>query len=345
MKRALYLIFLVVLPVNSILAQTTIWEENFNAPKSGWEIEGNWAFESGILIFNYFPININYDFSAISPEIILPENAPEITVNQFIETYPSSVTSEACEISVIFDGSEEVIWFIELSQGNWGSEGGEEISFSLVQFAGKTIRIKIRTWGPTTDAWWDWSVYSMKITSVFNRDLSASGLTGPSNVSPDATNTWQVQVKNLGLQPQTGFIVELVSFKTGEELGSQLFNDVLEPGDSAFVSFDWTFGSPQNTCLYGKLTSEEDEFNQNNITRSHFLRIEPDFEYQVLLWDNDNGIETIYNPETGALEQPDKAFSDALTCAGINFDYVNSLPENLDGYEIIIATLGCYCLS
>jgi hypothetical protein len=345
MKRLLYLIFLVVLPVNPMLAQTTIWEENFNAPKPGWEIEGNWAFESGILIFNYFPIINNYDFSAVSPEIVLTENAPELTVNQFIETYLSSVTSEACEISVIFDGSEEVIWFFQLSEGDWGIEGGEVISFSLAQFAGKTIRIKFRTWGPTTDAWWDWSVYSMKITSVFNRDLSAIDLIGTSNVSPDVTNTWQVQVKNLGLQPQIGFNVGLYSLKTGEELGSQLFIDILEPGDSAFVSFEWTFGSPQNTCLYGKLMSEEDEFQQNNITRSHFLRIEPDFEYQVLLWDNDNGIETIYNPETGALEQPDKAFSDALTCAGINFECVNSLPENLGGYDIIIATLGCYCLS
>lgn len=345
MKRLVSLIFLVVLLVNSILAQTTIWEENFNAPKSGWEIEGNWSFEPGILIFNYLPIIINYDCSAISPEITLAENAPELTVNQFIETYPSSVTSEACEISVIFDGSEAVIWFVELSQGNWGTEGGEEISLSLAQFAGKTIRIKFRTWGPTTDALWDWSVYSMKITSVFNRDLSVIDLSGPSNVSPDVTNTWQVLVKNLGLQPQTGFSVGLLSLKTGEELGSQLFNDVLEPGDTAFINFEWTFGSPQNTCLSGKLASEGDEFQQNNITESHFLRIEPDFEYQVLLWDNDNGIETIYNPETGAMEQPDKAFSDALTCSGINFECVNSLPENLAGYDIIIATLGCYCLS
>ena len=345
MKRFVYLVYLAVLSEQSIFAQTTVWEETFNNPKQGWEIQGNWAFEPGILVLSYAPIIINYDFSAVSPEIFLPENPSGLVISQFLETYPSSVSGEACEISIMKNGAADVIWNYQLADGNWGVEGGEEISFSLAPYAGETIRIKFRSWGPTTDAWWDWSVYFVGIESVFNNDLSATKIIGPSNVLPDETNFWQVLVKNKGLLPQSGFVVKLLSAKTGDEFGSQQFSGTLSAGDSAFFIFEWNFGSVQNTCLYGKVISEEDQFQDNNLTPGHFVRVEPGFEYHVLVWDNDNGIETIFNPETAIIEQPDAAFSKALNTAGIGFTLASSLPDNLYYFDIIFCTLGCYCLS
>ena len=345
MKRFTYLVFIIFLTGKSMLAQTTIWEENFNNPKPGWTTEGNWEIGGGMLIFNYYPIIINYDFSAISPEIVIPDNTTDLLISQFIETFPSSVTTEACEISVIFDESGEVIWNHQLSDGNWGSEGGDEISLSLDSYSRKTIRIKFRSWGPTTDAWWDWSIYFVKIITVLNNDLAATEISGPSNVDANQLNSWQLTVKNQGLLPQSGFEVKLISIKTGEEIGNQLFSGMLNPGDSALLDFEWSFGSAHNTCLYGKIIAEADDFQGNNFTQSYFVRIEPEFDYQILLWDNDNGIETIFNPETGVLEQPDAAFSNALNSAGIGFTLVNSLPENLNFYDIILCTLGSYCLS
>jgi len=345
MKRLVNLVFLIILVVLPVYPQTTLWEDSFNNPEPGWVLEGNWAFESAILVLNYYPVIINYDFSAITPEICIPENPSDLILSQFIETYPTSVTTEACEISVIAGGAEEIIWNFQLSEGNWGIEGGEDISFSLAAFSGENIKLRFRSWGPTTDAWWDWSIYRINITSFFDHDLSAIAIEGPNQVNPDETNTWQVLVKNMGLLPQTGFSVWMVSAKTGEKTGSQVFTGNLDPGDTAFLGFEWSFGSAHNTCLYGKVTAEADEFQRNNCTHGHFLRVEPDIEYQVLLWDNDNGIETIYNPETGVPEQPDAAFVKALNLAGINFEQVNILPVNLGAYDIIIATMGCYCLS
>ena len=345
MKRFIYLGFLIFLTEQSILAQTTIWEEDYNNPKPGWITEGNWEIAAGILIFEYYPIIINFDFSAISPEIVIAENPTDLIISQFVETFPSSVTTEACEISILYDEIEEVIWNHQLLDGNWGSEGGDELSLSLDSYSGKTIRLKFRSWGPTTDAWWDWSIYFVKIITVLNNELAATKISGPSNVEANQLNSWQVTVKNQGLLPQSGFEVKMISYKTGEELGNQFFSGTLNAGDSALFDFDWSFGSAHNTCLYGKIISEADQFQGNNRTKSHFVRIEPDFEYQVLLWDNDNGIETIFNPETGVLEQPDAAFSNGLNSAGISLTLVNSLPAILNYYDIILCTLGCYCLS
>ena len=118
MKRLIYLAFIIFLTEQSIVAQTTIWDEDFNNPKPGWFTEGNWNMGAGILVFDYYPIVINYDFSAISPEIVIPENPTHLLLSQFIETFQSSVTSEACEISVISDEPEEVIWNYQLASGN-----------------------------------------------------------------------------------------------------------------------------------------------------------------------------------------------------------------------------------
>nr|NQU90102.1 hypothetical protein [Bacteroidota bacterium] len=343
-KICYYLIFLVLLFSLPGYTQTLVWEENFNVPPQGWTLEGNWAFQGGNMSMYYFPVVINYDFSAISPEIVIPENAGELTISQYLDVFQYSVTTEVCAISILFDGGETILWIWDLASGNWGVSGGEEISFSLADFSGQTIQVRIRSWGPTTDAWWGCYVYSMKISAFIENELCAQEVTGPNNIIPGVTGTWDVVVKNVGMQPQSGFEVKLFSYKTGEEFGSLICEDTLYSGETTSIGFDWTFGSPHNTCLYGVVILAGDEFPANNKTKGHFLRVEPEIEYQVLLWDFDNGIETIQNPETGQLEQPDVSLKKALDDAGITYNPVFNLPASIDEYDIIVITMGCYCL-
>ena len=76
-----------------------------------------------------------------------------------------------------------------------------------------------------------------------------------------------------------------------------------------------------------------------------FLRIEPEVEYSILVWDNDNGIQSIICPENGDLITPITGLTRALDDAGLEYELFSYLPENLDDYTMVIATLGNYCLS
>lgn len=343
-KRIFYLLIMVLLFQIPLMSQTVVWEENFNVPPSGWSLEGNWSFTVGNMNMYYSPVVVNYDFSAISPLITIPENAGDLTVSQFLQIYQYSVSTEECEISIIVDGDETVVWNYSCINGDWGIEGGEDISFSLADYAGEDIQVKFRTWGPTTDAWWGWYVYSMSISKFFDNELSAVEVTGPNNLYTNQMGTWDVEIKNIGLQPQSDFTVKLFDYKTGFELGSVNVTDVLNAGESGFYSFDWTPGSVYNTCLYGTVILEGDEFEGNNKTKGYFLRIETDVEYKVLVWDNDNNENAIINPETGQHEQCYVGLINALDDAGISYDLFTFLPTDLTQYDIIIATMGCYCL-
>jgi hypothetical protein len=345
MKKQFYLLLFLLLFSAPMIAQTVVWEESFDSAPAGWTLEGNWIFTAGQLLMNFYPVALEYDFSAISSDIAIPDNAGELTVSQFLEVYPFSVTTEQCEISVISDSSEVVLWSYSLFNGNWGIIGGEDISFSLVQYSGQTIKIKFRSWGPTTDAWYGWYIYDLKISSLFNNDLSAMAVEGPINVGINQTGLWTVGVRNYGLMPQSDFKVKLFTLRTGDEIGDITVQDVVQPGETKPITFQWTPDAVQNTCLFGIVISEDDEFLSNNTTSSHFVRIEPDMDYNILVWDNDNGIQTVTNPETGVLEQPNVGLTSALEDAGINYTLTTVLPFYLEGWDIIIATMGCYCLS
>ena len=122
-------------------------------------------------------------------------------------------------------------------------------------------------------------------------------------------------------------------------------SDPIEPGEIKTFTFDWTPTIAHNTALYGIVINEGDEFDQNNVSKSHFVRVKPDIEFDILVWDNDNSIKTISDPENGDMIQPSTGLTRVLNAAGLNYDYCVSLPDNLFSYEILFGTMGCYCVS
>jgi hypothetical protein len=326
-------------------AQSVYWEETFDTTPVGWELEGNWSFSPGTLIFYYYPVNLNYDYSAVSAVITLPANAGDMVVNQFLDIFEPSVTAEQSQISVIHDGGETVLWTYQNNLGDWGSIEGTPITFPVNQFAGQDIQVKFRTWGPTTDAWNSWTLYTLSLTSYFDNDLAATEIYGPTCVTANVPATWEIMVKNTGLNAQSGFTVGLFSYTSGESLGTVYVTTPLELGQTGLYEISFTPEEVMNTCLYAFVNLPSDENPGNNRSGSHFLRVKPEEIYNVLFWDNDNGIETITNPESGLLEQSQTGLAKALNQAGIMYEYTSLLPADLTPYDLVISTMGCYCLS
>ena len=345
LKLQKLLILFLWFPVISGFGQTVVWDEAFKTSPDGWEYVGNWGVEDEQLLLYYYPITENYDFTATSCDVNVPANGGELTISMFVDVFMSYVTDEQCEISVLYDDGEDVLWNYELMNGAWGNYGGEEISFDVSQWAGKNIRLKLRSWGATTGSLWGWYIYNINMVSVFDHELEAGAVAGPRKIDPGETGTWNVAVSNLGLQPESGFFIEVFSYKESEVIATTQFTGNLAPGETVTIPFDWSTGVVQNTNLYAVISSQTDEFAPNNRSQDHFVRVDPEFDYQVLFWDNDNDIGTIFNPETGNMEQASQFIEDALYHAGINYDYVNNLPSVLSGYDVIITTMGTYCLS
>ncbi|OQX81593.1 MAG: hypothetical protein B6D64_01870 [Bacteroidetes bacterium 4484_276] len=345
MKRLYLLLFLFILLKLPGFAQTVIWDEEFIVTPAGWEFEGNWGAENDELLLYYYPITENYDFTAESLEIDVPANGGELTINQFVDVYLSYVTNEITEIVVINGEEEDVIWSHELINGVWGTYGGEEISFDMEPYAGETVQLKFRSYGATTGSLWGWYIYSINLTSTFDHELAAMEIEGPKNLFPNVNGTWQVDVKNVGLEAENSFLIKVYSYKEIEDVATVEFDQTIEPGETVSIDFNWSSDVLHNTCLYAEIVSGTDEYPANNHTKDHFIRIEPEFDYSVLLWDNDNGIETIFNPQTGVKEQASQFLVMALYNAGIQFETVQSLPNDISGYDLIITTMGTYCLS
>ncbi len=346
MKKLIYAVFFLFSLQMAAHAQTAIIDENFLEPVSGWEMTGNWEQDEGYLLLYYYPIAEDYDFSAYTPEFEVPVNGGDVIVNQFVDVYTLNATNEKCAITVVTEnGDEDVIWEHDLTDGPWGEIAGTDLFFDLNDYTGQTVKLRFRSWGATTEALWGWFVFNINFVTFFDHELCALDLTGPGNLDPNENGTWQLNVQNLGLNAEDGFTVNLYSEKQNEIIGSGNYDGTLNPTEVAPVSINWATDVVQNTVLYAEIESTTDQYPANNRSKGKFLRIEPDMAYNVLLWDNDNGIETIVNPETNVLEQPHQGLERMLSEAGINYDYVSELPDNLEEYNIVISTMGCYCLS
>ena len=138
-KKNILLILLLFLSL-FLSAQVVTWEDVFDE-NNGWTLESNWTIQSGILQFYYSPTAENFNLSAISPEIELPENVGDLVISQYISTY--SIVDEVAEISVIGEGFETIIWSYELLTGDWGELNGSNLVLPLHEFAGSTINLRI----------------------------------------------------------------------------------------------------------------------------------------------------------------------------------------------------------
>jgi len=344
MKRIVLLTFVALLLRLGTLAQTPFFNEDFNSPQ-GWQLDANWIIENGLLQFYWSPTITNFDLSALSSEIVLPATVQQIIVNQYLNVFSTSTPPEVAEIYIETAGEETLLWNHTLDNGNWGVPGGQEIALDISAFGGETVQIRFRTHGPTTYNWNDWNIYDFTMTSLLDNDLAILGFDGSTVLNVEEQGVWDVEIRNLGSIPQSNFLLKLFNWKNGEMIDMIEVTDEIQPQQSKFYGFEWIPEYSQNTAIHGIIEFENDEFLGNNTSKSFFVRVKPDIEFSVLVWDNDNDIQTITDPETGDAITPATGLTRALDAAGFTYDFNTFLPSNYLDYDIIFATLGCYCLS
>lgn len=348
MKKQLLLLFLILLFINFLTAQTPWWVEDFKPPDPGWNLEELWEIDESYntMFFSCSNMIYNFDLSAWSPTITLPAEVQTLNITQFIEPwfmhYPDN---EKAEIWILVDGEEILLWEHELKDGSWGWYTGTEVSFPLETHAGKDMQVRFRTTGETTYAWDVWRIFNLSITASFENDLAAINISGPSNLDIDEDGMWNIEIINYGTESQSGFYIDLFEFKTGNQIDQQFITETLPTGESETFNLNWVPSEHQNTLVYANLTLENDQFTDNNTSGFSFLRVNPDLDFDILVWDNDNDIQTIYDPEQKDLIQPDVGLTRALGAAGFSYDIVSQLPEAifLNSYEIIFCTMGPWC--
>ncbi|NOX48563.1 MAG: hypothetical protein GXO89_16470 [Chlorobi bacterium] len=343
MRRFYYMLlflFLIELPA---FAQTVFWSEGFVSGQ-GWTVDGNWKIENDMMGFFWSPQLENFDCSSISPIIHLHESSTNLIVGQFLDVF-ATTSDEMAEISVITQSGEDILWSYALSNGNWGSTSGDDLEIPIADYAGQDVQIKFRTYGASTFNWSGWYIFNVRLNADLDNDLAVTDIIGPKKLDIGETGTWDVKIKNFGFQPASNFSIKLFNYKTGELIASIDDTEEIDPLANKFYTFNWSSPAAYNTALYSVIVFEDDEFIGNNTSKSHFIRINPEIDFSVLVWDNDNDIPTVSDPEQGDEIQPSESLTRALELAGIQYTYSKSLPGNLTDFDMVFGTMGCYCLS
>ena len=339
----LILLWLVILSLTvSVNSQSTFWEEEFDNP-GNWSLENNWNVFDGKLGFTWDPTIYNFDESSVSQLITLDQHATELTITQALSIFTPS-ENETAQIILVFEEEEVLLWEYSLINGDWGDDTGTDITFSLSEYLGQTMQIKFRTFGETSFNWSWWHIFEVNITAEYTYDLWASEINGPKNLDLLEPGEWIVEVVNQGSETINNYSVNLFDYKSGNVLESIEETDPIDPGESKTYVFSWAPYASYNTLIQGQVVAAEDQFTGNNLSYGKFLRIEPDFNYEILIWNNDNGIQDVICPEHGDLVTSSTGLERVLNDAGLSYDYHNNLPIDLSTYDIIISTMGCYCL-
>ncbi|HQH14595.1 MAG TPA: hypothetical protein PLH40_05205 [Bacteroidales bacterium] len=343
-KIILYLLLILAMFKWPAFSQTKIFDESFESDLTGWNFEGNWFQEPGYIFMYYHPVTYNYDFWTISPEFQVPVTGGDLIINHFVDVYQANVTDEKCEILILHNDQEDVVWEYALSNGTWGSIFGTDMLIPLDEFIGETVRVKIKSYGAKSNALWGWFIFNMSLTTFFNYDVEALQLNGPASLNPGEVGDWTLSIKNLGLNPISDITIKLFSYKEHNELATEIFNQSIPAGETSLAPITWSSNLVHNTMLYAVIEHTNDQYSANNKSPSKFLRINPPQEVNILVWDNDNGIETIINPETGVNQQASATIEQNLQEAGLQYSLLEKLPVDLSQYDIVIATMGSHCL-
>ncbi len=343
-QKKICLALLVLLPAIPAFSQTPFWGEDFVEPQE-WTLEGNWYLEYGYMRFSWDPVTTNYDMSAISPLISLDDREYGLSIIQYLEPWVISATTEKAEISILAGGDEFLLWSHDVGDGVWGVITGTEVNFDISEYGGQDIRIKFRSYGPTTDSWFWWDVFSLSIITFLDNDMAITRIAGPVNLEIDENGTWEVKVRNNGMDFRKDYTLSLFDVKTGNLIGSVTEEDSLAFGGTMTYYFEWSSDSAYNTAFMAVLENDGDEYELNNVSPGKFIRVKPDREFNILVWDRDNGISSIVDPERGDIIQPTRGVTRALDDAGFEYDTAYNLPDNLQDYDVILSILGCYCVS
>jgi len=336
MKKAFTLFIMIFLFTNSfVYAQSIIWEEDFEIDPGTWTLDQNWSITGGALRLSWSPTVAPYDLSAISPPINLPDNVGDVIVTQYIDEY-STNSGEVAQIEIIHGGGTDVLWSFDLVGINWGSQGGQNISFSLYPYGGQEVQLVFRSFGGSTYNINYWYIYNVAINASLDHDLAANGITGDDVLNIGQEGTWTVTVKNTGLNTENDYVVSLMR-EPGIMLQSTQVTDPIAPNAEINFSFNWTFDIDEVAQLYGQVDLPGDEFIDNNHTGLYQVNIYPPDPIQVLVWDNDNNSD-IGNVGTEVF------LEDALSANNILYDTYTYLPTDLSSYDAILVALGIYCV-
>lgn len=334
-----FLVFLLSFP---LFSQTIIWEENFKTGQ-GWYTGENWIMEGSNLQFYWSPQIVNFNEYALSPIIHLDENVEELIITQYLDVFTDD-PNETAEISIVLDGEEVVLWSYSLDNGDWGNQTGSDISFPLNEYAGQDVRIKIKAMGDDSFNWNWWAIFDMRITANFDYDISVVSMSGQHSVEINEPGLWDVGIVNLGSSSISDFTVKLFCYNTGTLIGSAYESGSLAPQEVKSYLFEWSSNTAYNTVFYAVIESTSDQFEGNNGSDSYFVRINPDIDYNILVWDNDNGIQTVVDPEKGDFIRPAVGLTRVLDNAGLDYTLFTYLPTNLNDYDIVFSTMGCFCV-
>ncbi|MCB2220547.1 MAG: hypothetical protein KQI35_09140 [Bacteroidetes bacterium] len=341
MKNFFFGIVVLFLQITAF-AQTTFWSENFKTGE-GWNLEDNWTVTGEKLQFYWSPEANNFDLRATSSPVSLDEHVTELVITQYLDIF-SGTNDESAQIILVASDEEFVLWDYPLINGNWGSFSGSDLILPIQEYAGMDVQIQFRTFGLTTFNWNEWDIFEINLMANYTSDLAAVNLSGPVALNVLETGIWTVDVKNMGSDPANGYTVSIFENKSNNLIGTITETETIEPGETRFYDFEWSSNAAFNTSFKAWIDSPDDQFSGNNKSKSSFVRIHPDVEMNILVWDHDNGIQTVQDPEKGDLITPSKGMKRVLDDAGIDYDFYTYIPDNLDTYDIVFSTMGCFCV-
>jgi hypothetical protein len=266
LKAMLVAMFMVV--VAFAWGQSIFYEEPFDT-NNGWTLESNWSITAGALTLSDTPTITNYDLSATSPNIVVPATAGDMVISHYLHQY---TPPETFEIIVVAGGTPNILWSYNES-ASWGVVGGQDLTLSLVPFAGQTIQLKFRSHGATTFGFYDWFIYDIKAYASLNMDMGALSLTGSTTPTQGTATNYIVTVKNTGLTAVTAYTVKLMK-NTTVEIGSQAGTS-LAPNTTQTHTFNWTPDATGPAVLTGKVILTGDLNPNNDITPELNINVQP----------------------------------------------------------------------
>ena len=162
--KNIVLLILFLLFSSFMYSQSIIWAETFETDPGTWTFDDNWSIANDMLILSGEPEITSYDLSATSPVIPLPQNVSECIVTQYLQE--NSAVDEMGEISIIYNGSEDVIWSWNLTQGNWGVIGGEELTLSIEDYIVEEVQLRFRSYGSSSANYDFWNIFNLAISAI-----------------------------------------------------------------------------------------------------------------------------------------------------------------------------------
>ncbi len=265
MKYKLYLLTLLLLlnTFGFLFAQQYCYEDDFSVDPLNWTFnDEHWSIYNGKLWYYWAPYTENFSSTAISPQINLPANVGDLTLNHYLQDFVED-TGEVAKIIVIHNNQEDVIWEWNTTLHNsWGSPEGNEMALSLSDYANQTIQLKFQMVGTNSyNVDW-WNIFSLKIEGSFSNDLKITGLTGNHTPAILQNTIYHVQVKNNGSVAQSGYTVQLVT--TEQEVLGTVPGPTLSPNQSTTVNIDWVPLDIETVTVKAQIVSNSDQQPVNN---------------------------------------------------------------------------------